>query len=116
MNGETPEAPGDDVDFRALLMEERAGLLAKLAQTGSGAGVNTAGQATPDSNQTASWRGESKSPVVQAQEAVAEIEKALGRLDDGTYGHCEGCGHAIPPERLEALPATRRCLQCAQMT
>ena len=42
---------------------------------------------------------------------LAEIVAAAGRLDDGTYGTCEADGKAIPEERLEALPATRLCLE-----
>ncbi|HEX7166843.1 MAG TPA: TraR/DksA C4-type zinc finger protein [Acidimicrobiales bacterium] len=41
---------------------------------------------------------------------LADIEHAMRRLDDGTYGTCEACGKAIPDERLEVMPATRFCL------
>ena len=41
---------------------------------------------------------------------LADVEHALQRLDEGTYGTCEACGKPIPDERLEALPATRFCL------
>ncbi|NJP52055.1 molecular chaperone DnaK [Streptomyces sp. SBST2-5] len=46
------------------------------------------------------------------QSALQEIEQALARLDDGTYGICEGCGKPVPPERLEILPYTRHCVTC----
>ncbi len=39
--------------------------------------------------------------------ALAEIECALERLHRGTYGICEATGHAIPAERLRAVPWTR---------
>ena len=42
-----------------------------------------------------------------------ETLAALRRLDTGTFGRCENCGKQIPLERLEALPATRHCTQCA---
>jgi RNA polymerase-binding transcription factor DksA len=42
---------------------------------------------------------------------LADIEHALGRLNDGTYGICEACGRPIDDERLEAMPATRFCLE-----
>lgn len=48
-----------------------------------------------------------------AEEKVKSIEEALLRLDEGTYGLCELCGEEIDPERLEALPYTRRCKRCA---
>src|SRR5688500_16597209 len=41
---------------------------------------------------------------------LADIEHALQRLDDGTYGTCEACGKRIGDDRLEAMPATRYCL------
>jgi RNA polymerase-binding transcription factor DksA len=47
----------------------------------------------------------------QVEAELADVEHALRRLDDGTYGTCEVCGKAIPEERLEALPATRLCLE-----
>jgi DnaK suppressor protein len=42
---------------------------------------------------------------------LVDVEHALKRLDDGTYGTCEVDGEPIPEERLEALPATRFCLK-----
>ena len=41
---------------------------------------------------------------------LADIEHALQRLDDGSYGTCEACGKSIGDDRLEAMPATRYCL------
>jgi DnaK suppressor protein len=46
----------------------------------------------------------------QVEAELADIDHALKRLDDGTYGTCEACGKAITDERLEALPAARFCL------
>lgn len=40
------------------------------------------------------------------------IEQALERIDQGTYGICEGCDGEITPQRLEAMPFTRLCVQC----
>lgn len=47
----------------------------------------------------------------QVEAELADIEHALHRLDDGTYGTCEVCGKPIPDERLEAMPAARLCLE-----
>ncbi len=46
--------------------------------------------------------------------ALAEIDAAEQRLDDGSYGICTSCGEAIAPERLDALPATPVCVRCAR--
>lgn len=46
----------------------------------------------------------------QIEAELADVEHALRRLDDGTYGTCEACGRPIDPGRLEAVPAARLCL------
>jgi RNA polymerase-binding transcription factor DksA len=43
-----------------------------------------------------------------------EIRDALGRVQQGTYGRCEGCGNEIPAGRLDALPYARYCTACAR--
>lgn len=48
-----------------------------------------------------------------AAENLAEIDRALARLDNGTYGVCLRCGTAISPGRLEARPAATLCISCA---
>ena len=40
--------------------------------------------------------------------------EALGRIDAGTYGRCEECGEMIAKPRLQALPYTRHCIECAR--
>ena len=47
-----------------------------------------------------------------AESALAEIEGALRRLEQGTYGTCERCTKPIPWERLEVLPMTGLCTPC----
>jgi RNA polymerase-binding transcription factor DksA len=49
-----------------------------------------------------------------ARRRLAEVEAALGRQADGTYGVCESCGRAIAPERLAVRPAARTCIDCAR--
>ena len=43
-------------------------------------------------------------------EVLAAIDRALKRLDDGSYGTCVNCGKEIPEERLEAIPWTELCI------
>jgi RNA polymerase-binding transcription factor len=43
---------------------------------------------------------------------LEEIDRALARIDDGTYGRCEACGGDIGVERLEALPYATQCIEC----
>ncbi|NOZ20860.1 MAG: TraR/DksA family transcriptional regulator [Planctomycetes bacterium] len=46
------------------------------------------------------------------EKELAEIDDALARLDDGTYGICEGCGKRIPMRRLRVIPHARLCIRC----
>ena len=46
---------------------------------------------------------------------LAEVEAALARLADGTYGECMDCGQAIPGPRLTAYPTARRCVACQEI-
>ena len=48
----------------------------------------------------------------QARAAVDEIDRALAKMDAGTYGVCERCGTAIPKARLKALPYAALCVAC----
>jgi DnaK suppressor protein len=54
-----------------------------------------------------------ESVAMHAAEELSEVEAALGRLEDGTYGTCELCGKPIAEGRLEILPATRYCVEDA---
>ncbi len=46
------------------------------------------------------------------QELLEQVEEALGRIDDRSYGICEVCGQSIHPDRLRALPYARLCINC----
>jgi len=48
----------------------------------------------------------------QTREQLAEIEAALAKFEDNTYGKCEACGKPIARERLEALPHAKLCVNC----
>ena len=51
--------------------------------------------------------------LIAAREAVAELEHSLERVEAGTYGVCNACGKDIPFERMEAVPDTDYCVECA---
>lgn len=48
------------------------------------------------------------------QALLAQVEQALSRLDKGTYGLCERCGHEIDYARLKAIPYVTLCFACQQ--
>jgi len=45
---------------------------------------------------------------------LADVERALVKLEDGSYGVCDRCGDPITPERLEAIPWAALCVRCAR--
>ena len=44
---------------------------------------------------------------------IHQIQDALKRISEGTYGICAQCGEAIAPKRLKALPTASKCISCA---
>lgn len=46
--------------------------------------------------------------------ALYAIERALGKIADGTYGQCESCGECISARRLQARPFTALCIECME--
>jgi len=46
------------------------------------------------------------------RQALDAVDKALRRMDDGTYGTCERCGTQIHEERLQAMPTATLCITC----
>lgn len=60
---------------------------------------------------TETFEREKDLSIIERVEAeLADVEHALRRLDDGTYGLCEACGRPIADARLDAMPAARLCL------
>jgi DnaK suppressor protein len=43
---------------------------------------------------------------------LRDVERAIAKLDDGTYGVCDGCGDPVGRDRLEAIPWAVRCVTC----
>jgi len=52
-----------------------------------------------------------QSLLEHVQAELVEVEEAFQRLEAGTYGICQACQRPIAPERLEAMPATRFCIE-----
>jgi DnaK suppressor protein len=109
-------------EVRARLLEDRQETVARLARLRSDHGgivaasrdSNADDEHDPEGATIAFERSQVDALVKQAVTHLAEVDAALERLQDGTYGRCERCGAAIPPERLEVRPVARRCVRCAQ--
>jgi RNA polymerase-binding transcription factor DksA len=98
---------------RAQLEDERASLQRQLAELGEGGEELSFDEGFADSSQVAAEQGEVRSLVANLRSLLDDVERALGKLDDGSYGTCEECGQAIAAARLEAMPASRYCVQHA---
>ncbi len=48
-----------------------------------------------------------------AEDLLAKVDEAMGRIEEGSYGNCVECGKAIPVARLDALPYATLCVECA---
>ncbi len=49
------------------------------------------------------------------RQEIKEIDLAIYKIDEGTYGICDNCGKMISPDRLKRLPTTRFCYQCSKI-
>jgi DnaK suppressor protein len=72
---------------------------------GGGAEPGDAGQNLTEADRNAA-------SVQAAMTHRGEVLAALARIDDGSYGRCTDCGGPVPEPRLEARPATSRCVPC----
>jgi len=96
---------------RARLDALRASLSAEIAEeeAGQGAELSSIDQHPAEMATEMSDRERTLSLLEQVEGEVAALEDAYGRLEAGTYGTCEVCARPIGEERLDALPAARRC-------
>jgi DnaK suppressor protein len=112
------EAGGGQSAARARLAAERAGAEARLQAltrdfdgiVGSAAGDD---EHDPEGATNAFERQHIAALIDQARRHLADIDAALGRLGEASYGTCERCGQPIGSERLRARPAARTCITCA---
>ena len=68
----------------------------------------------PEGPTLAFERSQSSAMLAQAQQHLVEIDQALLRMDEGTYGLCINCGDSIAIGRLEARPQAPLCIRCAE--
>ncbi|MGD0310861.1 MAG: TraR/DksA C4-type zinc finger protein [Acidimicrobiales bacterium] len=67
----------------------------------------------PEGSTLAYERAQVAALLAEAECNLGDLDTASARLKAGTYSVCEACGEKIALERLEALPAARRCIGCA---
>ncbi|MEU4797350.1 TraR/DksA family transcriptional regulator [Streptomyces sp. NPDC023327] len=118
--GEDPWTPEEVAEARAELQSESLRLTAEIAasekalaglmrDSGDGAGDDEADTGTKNIT-----REHEMSLAANAREMLDQTERALERLDAGTYGLCENCGNPIGKARMQAFPRATLCVECKQ--
>jgi len=103
------------VQDRAELAERLQALLAQFDDIVSAAsGGSTDDEHDPEGATIAYERAQVGALADQAQRRLDEVDAALRRLHEGTYGRCENCGRGFTADRLEARPSARTCIACAR--
>jgi DnaK suppressor protein len=111
--------PSEHLDFDAIRSEledirdrtrERLAVLAARPERGSAQGF---GKRIGDGTTEAVRRLTDIGVGDSLERVLARTERAVAKLDDGSYGICDLCGDPIPPGRMRALPDGVLCLKCA---
>ncbi len=76
-------------------------------------GANADDEHDPEGSTIAYERSQLSALAAAAEAHLEEVEAALRRVSDGSYGRCVVCGSAIAPGRLEARPTARTCIEHA---
>lgn len=99
---------------RAVVLRRLGGLAADFEETvAASLDSNADDEHDPEGHTIAFERSQVTSLSRRLEQRLAEVDAALGRLADGTYGVCTRCGGPIAPARLEARPAAGECIACA---
>ena len=114
----TPEDLGR---FRRMLESQRTATLEAIAELGSSLvelrAARSDGTADdehdPDGSTLSGEWSRVSGLAADFTESLAAINRALGRIDDGGFGRCFGCGGTIGADRLDARPAAELCIGCA---
>jgi RNA polymerase-binding transcription factor len=118
--GEKPWTEAELEKVRKELQAEIAGLRADISQAESeiaerlGDAVGGAGDDQADAGAKTFQREYELAQTQNARDLLDLAERALARIDDGTYGVCESCGQPIGKARLQAFPRATLCVTCKQ--
>jgi DnaK suppressor protein len=99
--------------FKKLLLAKRRELQASLA--GLEGEASASGEAEVRDYTDAATASQGTAEAFEegsiVSQTLEEVQDALRRMEDGSYGKCTVCGREIPPARLEAIPWTPYCLE-----
>jgi DnaK suppressor protein len=106
----------DVVEVRTLLEARRrqlAGELAELTKPPEKGSNLSFGKRIGEGTTEAVERISSTAAARSIAGALADVDRALEKVDGGTYGLCDDCGQPISPERLDAIPSSVLCVTCS---
>ena len=106
--------------LREGLLAERAQLEAQVSELDAEADVNNWREGgfdddPADAGSASFERETAQSLSIHSRGLIAQIEDALRRMDEGTFGFCERCNERIQIERLKALPYATQCMDCRRL-
>ena len=108
--------------FRAVLDEQRAELIKQRAHTEESLvevriarDGETDDEHDPEGPTIASEWSRLTGLQTESEKQLRVLDKALSRIDDGSYGLCARCGKPIARARLDARPAAELCIDCARL-
>ena len=104
-------------EIRERLENEHQRLLGQM-NAGNGNDDRSFGYNPDRSDLAGDYFARDRQAALQSVEGkmLQQIEGALQRMDEGTYGLCQNCGNPIDPERLEALPYATLCMDCTRQS
>ena len=103
------ELEADVVHLREEIRDAEQEIVGLLRDGGDGAGNDQA-----DVGSTTLERDHEMSLANNARDMLDQSQRALAKIDDGTYGVCESCGNAIGKGRLQAFPRATLCVSCKE--
>ena len=119
MSGPRLYKPADAAHFKELLLKKRTAILKDLGYIEDSAIKNSLADYTGDSSTYSFHMADQGTDAQEREKAIlfagregkylAQIETALKRIEEGTYGMCTVTGQAIEYARLEAIPTTTKC-------
>ncbi len=101
--------------LRKKLLKKKEEILSKLEEIGKE--TSEEGESLIEYYDKATYQFSKEYKIALGQkdaEILRQIERALQKMREGTYGICEDCGKPIPPKRLTAVPWAIYCIECAE--
>lgn len=103
-------------ELKAVLEMQRTQLQGELAEDGTPPSDGMGYSTHPADDGTIAFEQAADLAVREnVKRMLYQVERALFRMEEGTYGTCRQCNDKIDPARLRAIPYTRYCLHCANL-